>query len=222
MRNPYFSKKDTLNYAACFLSFAFLFYTLIFYFDKKIILWASSLDSSTSSLHGLFEFIDPAINIISNGAILLLLAIVLFIREKRRNPGLRNLTGLLITGFIASGMTAQALKYLVGRARPRLSFETLFYGPSLGDSFHSFPSGHTTVAFCFASILARYIPRYGVALYFIACLIGFERIEDLKHFPSDVLAGAIIGIAVGKLLSAKMKTPGDLAEASSETATPRS
>jgi membrane-associated phospholipid phosphatase len=151
----------------------------------------------------LLERMDPVINFISHGATLLILAIVLFIAGKILNSSLCGLGKLLMKGFIFSGVAAQILKYAAGRARPRLSFETLFYGPSTGDSYHSFPSGHTTVAFCFAYILAGHFPRYRNYFYLLASIIGFERVEDLKHFPSDVCAGAIIGVVVARALTYK-------------------
>ena len=205
IRNIYLSKKDKIVYTFALLSLGVLFCMLMLDFDKKAILWANSLHKNTSSVHMLLEGIDPVINFISNGTILLVIAIVFFVTGKYTKANLRELGRILIGGFIVTGITVQTLKYLAGRARPRVSFDTLFYGPSAGDSYHSFPSGHTAEAFCFACILAKYFPRYRIYFYLLASVIGFERMEDLKHFPSDVIAGAVIGVAVSRLLLSKIE-----------------
>ncbi len=98
----------------------------------------------------------------------------------------------------------QVLKHLVGRVRPKLTDNLVLVGPSLKTGYDSFPSGHATVAFCMAYILASYFPRYRVCFYFWAAMIGLERVEGIAHFPSDVLAGAVIGIVIAKLLSVKV------------------
>jgi len=205
IRNIYLSKKDKIVYTFALLSLGVLFFMFILYFDKKAILWASSLDKSTSRVHMLLQCIDPVMNFISHGTILLLVAIVILVTGKYTKSNLVELGRTLIGGFIVTGITVQTLKYLAGRARPKVSFNTLFYGPSAGDSYHSFPSGHTAEAFCFACILANYFPRYRIYFYLLAFLMGFERIEELRHFPSDVIAGAVIGVAVGRLLLTKIE-----------------
>jgi membrane-associated phospholipid phosphatase len=64
----------------------------------------------------------------------------------------------------------------------------------------SFPSGHTLTAFAIASVLShryrnhRWVP---FALYTGATLVGFSRVVDQAHFPSDVFAGAAIGYVIG-------------------------
>lgn len=63
---------------------------------------------------------------------------------------------------------------------------------------NSFPSGHTTSAFAFASVVAAEHEWYwGVGAYSIATLVGVSRINDNAHYPRDVMAGATIGMAYG-------------------------
>lgn len=65
--------------------------------------------------------------------------------------------------------------------------------PNGGD--HSFPSGHTSAAFSGASFIQhRYGWKYGIPAYIGASFVGFSRVESFNHFPSDVMAGAAIGI----------------------------
>lgn len=79
----------------------------------------------------------------------------------------------------------QGVKYAIGRRRPDLS------------DFSSFPSGHTSMAFCAATLIERNAgPALGIPAYGAALVTGFSRIESGRHFTSDVLAGAALGTAV--------------------------
>jgi len=63
---------------------------------------------------------------------------------------------------------------------------------------HSFPSGHTAVAFATASSLAQINPKQKWLYYGGAALIGWSRVETRAHTWKDVLGGAALGITVGK------------------------
>lgn len=110
--------------------------------------------------------------------------------------------------FLASVVTG-AVKVTAGRARPRVSRDNarnfnLFRG--LGkDDYQSFPSGHTTAAFAFASIISAETSHWwpgsrwivGPAMYGVATLTGVSRIYNNAHWASDVLAGAAVGTFTG-------------------------
>ncbi len=103
---------------------------------------------------------------------------------------------------IASGITL-FLKGAFHRERPyeqRNLDPYQFQGPSFYRSNLSFPSGHTTVAFALASSVSSYADhRWYVAVpaYTLAGITGWSRIYQEKHWPSDVVLGALIGTAVG-------------------------
>ena len=63
----------------------------------------------------------------------------------------------------------------------------------------SFPSGHTGASFAAASALFFSRNKFGVFAFVVAALIGFSRLYLYVHYPSDVLAGALIGIMLGWL-----------------------
>jgi hypothetical protein len=87
-----------------------------------------------------------------------------------------------------TGLTTTSLKFLVGRTRP-------------GGGMRSFPSGHAATAFAAAALIDDNSGgAYGVAAYGLAGLTGYSRIETGRHFPSDVLAGAAIGILSAQIL----------------------
>ena len=96
----------------------------------------------------------------------------------------------------ASGLVADGIKLVFGRARPKLLFAENFYGFTWGSAqpdYWSFPSGHTVTVAALAVALYLLWPR-GVALYLVvALLVAASRIIITAHYLSDVLVGAVIG-----------------------------
>jgi membrane-associated phospholipid phosphatase len=92
------------------------------------------------------------------------------------------------------------IKYLLGRARPKLTFDTLFTGPSKEYIYASFPSGHTFFIFAVARVFSHLYPRYKVFFYFFAILVALERLLAFAHFPSDIIAGAFLGNYLSKVI----------------------
>ena len=60
----------------------------------------------------------------------------------------------------------------------------------------SLPSGHTAAAFLMASLIAHFYPTLSVVAYVWASCIGGSRVLLGVHYPSDILAGALLGIAI--------------------------
>ena len=61
----------------------------------------------------------------------------------------------------------------------------------------SFPSGHATVAFACATVIALAVPRLRWPVFVLAALIAFSRVYVGVHYPLDVLAGALLGVGIG-------------------------
>ena len=104
----------------------------------------------------------------------------------------------LASSIIAAGAITPSLQLATGRSRPSQSDGAHHFDPFSGH--HSFPSGHTTQAFAVASVIAdHYDPLWvKVGSYGVASMVGYARMERNAHWASDVLAGALIGIVVGK------------------------
>lgn len=64
-------------------------------------------------------------------------------------------------------------------------------------SDHSFPSGHTLSSVIAATILTATDRHFAFAAIPLAALIAFSRLYLFVHYPSDVLASVILGIAIG-------------------------
>lgn len=88
------------------------------------------------------------------------------------------------------------LKRLTGRRRP-CAIEPHCWATLLPPDQFSFPSGHTIAAFSMAVPLSLFYPSLCVGLMFCALSIAVSRILLGMHFLSDVLAGALLGSAIG-------------------------
>src|SRR3989304_1825222 len=109
-----------------------------------------------------------------------------------------------IYAVAAAGIFSQVIKHIIGRPRPKI-MDTLGFtlGPSLVPGFDSFPSGHAASAFAFASTLTSFYPWMRYPLYAYAVLVSISRVYVGAHFPSDVFAGVILGVWIGRLVTTK-------------------
>jgi len=135
----------------------------------------------------------------------LLAGIYIFSNKNTRHRRVA-LTGL--KAYILSGGAAALTKNIFHRHRPYEDDPPYPYhwdGPLPFRLDHaSFPSGHTTAAFAVASVLAfgyNDKPWIGITSYTVASLVGLSRINDDKHWASDVVAGAALGSFIGITLS---------------------
>lgn len=141
------------------------------------------------------DFLMPRITALGNvGVIWLLAAGGMLCTKKYRRYGV-----MLIAGLAAAYLLGNVfLKNLFARPRPcwqdpRVSL--LIANPQ----DYSFPSGHTMTSAIGATMLTVANRCFGYAAIPLAVLIAFSRLYLYVHFPSDILAGALIGIAIGLL-----------------------
>lgn len=123
-------------------------------------------------------------------------------------------TALATQAYITAGVLSTAAKILAGVQRPYYTDPNtnqrgaIFHGPFYpftsgvdAQSYSSFPSGHTTAAFAAATVYAleyKNKPLIPVISYSAATLIGLSRLTENKHWPTDVLAGAVLGYLSGR------------------------
>jgi undecaprenyl-diphosphatase len=122
-----------------------------------------------------------------------LVAILPFaIRAATRTPALWLLAAIVVNSALVS-----SLKALFGRVRP---CDALAWCAPIAVSSPggwSFPSGHSAGSFVFASFIAARAPKYAPLALAWALVVGWSRCVLGVHYPSDVLAGALLGTAVG-------------------------
>jgi undecaprenyl-diphosphatase len=97
---------------------------------------------------------------------------------------------------IAGIFVFKVLKMLSQRPRP-CQFEPHCWSKVLPPDRFSFPSGHTMTAFSIALVVSYFYPSLEGPLFFLALSIAVSRIVLGMHFLSDVLAGAVLGVALG-------------------------
>jgi membrane-associated phospholipid phosphatase len=124
------------------------------------------------------------------------------------NDRLARAGGRITGGLLLAGTVSSALKVAVGRRRPRLGEEQYNFHPLT--SANSWPSGHATVAFALATSVSDEVHSTPVTigLYTLAGLTGWSRLNDNKHWLTDVLAGAAIGITSAKLMNGHWRVLG--------------
>lgn len=140
-------------------------------------------------LDSTFKTISSSVSPISIGAPILIFGTGLI----ENNQELKQ-KGLMIgASFLATTVFANALKHAVNRARPFETYPDIQKLSAGGSS--SFPSGHTSDAFSTATSLSLAFPKWYVIApsYVYASVVGYSRMHLGVHYPSDVLAGAIVG-----------------------------
>ncbi len=120
----------------------------------------------------------------------------------------RGLAGALTVA--GAGLLDQVVKNSVCRARPSAQHAGAFFSSypcfPAPYAYASFPSGHATTAFAVAVILSLWYPR-GTPLFLgLAVMVGISRVMLGSHFPSDVLAGAVLGGGVALTVHACVRS----------------
>lgn len=105
----------------------------------------------------------------------------------------------LLSGLIARYGVKSFILLFVDRGRPYITIP--YFNPlisqSVDEQYKSFPSGHTIFLFALATTIYLYNKLWGIFFYVSALLIGVARIAVGVHYPTDILAGAILGILTG-------------------------
>ena len=147
-----------------------------------------SINSNTATI-GYSKFISNTTTYVSFGVPVIMGAVALLDKD---DDLLKNAIYIGVTIGVG-GVLTQALKYGINRPRPHVTYPDIVAYESETDL--SFPSGHTSLAFSTATALCLKYPKWYVivpsALW--ACSVGYSRMNLGVHYPSDVVAGALLG-----------------------------
>lgn len=132
------------------------------------------------------------------GLVWILLGLFLFFREEKKDH-------YFIIPFLATGISTFILvegimKPLIGRFRPAVDMGALIIGSV--DHSKSFPSGHAAIAFALAGLIVAKEKAWKIWVYPLAVAICLSRIYLGKHYPLDVIGGAVVGILLSRIITA--------------------
>ncbi len=154
--------------------------------------WLHKLaNNRTASKNAIYRTISDMNNPMIIGIPAGRLALGLFTKnEQQMGEGIR-----WIAAQVVNGALTYSLKAGINRPRPAVADPTLIALEDL--RIHSFPSGHTSSAFALATSISLDHPKWYIIApsYLYASLVGYSRCYLGVHYPSDVLAGAILGSA---------------------------
>jgi undecaprenyl-diphosphatase len=167
---------------------------------REIVLMPPRSTASLWPVRILTDFGKPAYVLWSLAGTLFAIAII--------SPRLRATSRSVLLGFgtrlqflffavLLPVLTAEIIKWIVGRGRPFVGGEAnaFNFAHFAGtEAYASFPSGHATTSFALAFAVSAVWPQARIAMTVYAVLIAISRLVLLAHHPSDVVAGALIGV----------------------------
>ncbi len=171
-------------------------------FDRQLSLLAQNWpDDVRNALAEITPYGQSDWILIPSGVLFVITALLaLFVPWKLMRTMLRQFTGIYALFFLGVGLPSlftTLVKRLIGRGRPMHFEETGLLGLHWNWTdwtYQSFPSGHATTAFALATVIGFLSPRWFYPALALAAAIGLSRITEGVHYPSDVVAGAIVGL----------------------------
>lgn len=137
----------------------------------------------------------PFVSSLGNAGILwIILTALMLINKNTRKYGYTCALSLVTMFFTCNIL----IKNIVDRLRPfqTREYAHLLINPPVDSSY---PSGHTYASFAFATALFCCNKKLGIPAIILACIISFSRLYLYVHFPTDVIAGCVLGIITGIL-----------------------
>lgn len=192
------NRKNWPDFAAAIIGLLFVLVFFDVYISQSLAAWPDSWKAPFAFVtdFGLSEWV-----LIPSLIIFVLAAIAVRLVRKglyrRATYETAVVASFIFVGVGLPGLLVNLLKRLFGRARPELFVDTgMFqFQHFLNDwSFQSFPSGHATTAIGTAFIIGFMAPRYFRLILLVAVMTGISRVVIGMHYPTDVVAGFVIGM----------------------------
>ncbi|WP_394993500.1 phosphatase PAP2 family protein [Emticicia sp.] len=169
----------------------------IFYFTNDLMFWVNQHHND------FFDVVFKYITFLGDDYVWLGLFVALFFSNYILKKDKLGKIKLLLVVWLAKVFVSVSLKKIFNLPRPMEVYQNTGRDIHLvkGVEIHhwqSFPSGHTITAFAFASFVLLILkqPKWGFFSLFVAILVGYSRMYLFQHFPRDVFAGGILGVAV--------------------------
>jgi membrane-associated phospholipid phosphatase len=107
--------------------------------------------------------------------------IIYYIGGKKPDSKIKSFGSDLFSAHVINGFATLGLKHIINRTRP-------------SGTAYSYPSGHASTAFTSAGVIYNHFGlKWGIPAYLGAIYVGFSRLQENVHYPSDVIAGAVLG-----------------------------
>ena len=197
----------------------------IFWFDKPLYLFMRNFDAPVWRLFDLL--FDAKIWLVVSAVVLLFFYIKKSLKVSPKIKNENNKFSLAVfikdaflkvhnsyafyvfCSVLAASVVGKILKILIGRARP-IFYEALdmtgFFPLSTEWAFNSMPSGHTFASFAGLVMIGLLAPKVKWFTWTLAIIIGASRVFYGAHWPTDVIMGAFIGMAMADLVKAALKS----------------
>ncbi len=160
--------------------------------DTQIFYMLNSLVGQSRTLDGVIVFFASYLAFIL--PVILLGLVILSQYPKREKWKMLAVIGM--SSVVALGIT-ECIRFFFPRPRPFLALSnvhTLFT-----DMAASFPSAHSTFFFAMSAAVYLYNKKWGIGFFIAIILITIGRVAAGVHYPSDILGGAVLGVAVAYL-----------------------
>jgi undecaprenyl-diphosphatase len=168
-------------------------------FDRAAGIWLAALLEH----HWIDQVMLVASAIGAKGAVWIVLGLITWVvAPTQRMKAWRLLLALGLAGLVVDAIT----KPLIGRARPfvdHVEYRDIGVRPDTP----SFPSGHAATAAAGALAFARILPAAAIPAWTLAAVIAVSRVALGVHFPSDVLAGFLLGALLARFVCARAPDP---------------
>ena len=158
--------------------------------DISMFFWVNHLWKSPFS-----DRVMPFITHLGGANWCIALSLALLIQS---NPFWHHIGVQLAFRLLVSHAIVTLCKKLMPRPRPYQALENVSTGRVLMTDA-SFPSGHSTAAFCKAMVLTSAVPALGPLFFILSTSVALSRVYLGQHYPSDILIGAVLGTLSGWL-----------------------
>jgi len=165
------------------------------YFNLKIFEAINGLANQSKILDALAIFLAEYLPYL----LMLLLLSFLFWPKKDRSKNRAMVLVSVIAALVARLAVKNIILLFYSSPRPFISLPSAnkLISASSAENWQSFPSGHTILFFALSAVIYSFNRKVGIFFFFCSALMGTARVFVGVHWPSDILAGAVLGIIVG-------------------------
>jgi len=158
----------------------------------------STIFNVINGLLGKYVWLDVVGIFFASFAIFFLVGILIYVwfRVKTKKKH-RMVAVAALSALIANGLIVQIVKGLWYRPRPFLDTDIVHFITNYNSSF---PSSHATFMFALSMSVYFFNKKLGIIFFVVSILTGVARIFAGVHWPSDILAGAVLGILVAAIV----------------------